>query len=343
MKSNGLKILLIEPDKKQSNVLIKILMELEYQVILSKNVEDAIKKLLEFTPNLIICQNDLKEYSGFHFYNVLHNEMMKIQLPFILLINEFSRDILSVGIELGIDSFIFPPFENVKIRNILHKQLQKSEKFQSDTISQFRSVFDDTPFGIFTLKNKKIVDANPTFYNLVEKDNIKIKDFTLTELFNFKSGYSNELKLLRCLNGVALRSSFKAVPLIFNSKKKFNIYLSFIENRATSYKMIGLIIPDEPVLFQNDSPLNARIKASNKSIEIVETDRVHDEFFTNREKQVLRLSAQGAAVKQIAARLGISARTVEKHRSNIIRKTKTANITEAVFYANKKQLIEVDV
>ena len=306
MKSTGLQILLIEPDKKQNDLLTELLIELDYQVISSKNVETGLKNLLQFTPNLIICQNDLNEYSGFHFYGILNNKMLGNRIPFILLINEFRKDDLSVGVELGIDSFIFPPFEKEKIGNILHKQLQKHTENNKDAIIQFRSIFKDTPFGIFVMKNKKITYANEIFFQLVEKNNAKNKDFTLTELFNFNNGQNNELQLLRCLNGIATYSSFHSVPLQSGSKMKFNIYLSFIENRASFFKMIGLVIPDESATGKNPTSIGKLIRKRNKVLKEVNSERVKDAFFTNREKQVLKLSAQGAAVKQIAAQLGIS-------------------------------------
>ena len=342
MNATGLKVLLIEPDKKQNEFLTEILIELDYQVISSGNVETALKNLLEFTPHIVICQNEMNEHSGFHFYNILSNKMLGNRLPFVLLMNKFHKDDLSVGIELGIDSFLFPPFEKEKIQNILNKQLQKHKENYKDAVTQFRSMFDDTPLGIFELRNKKVTDANQTFYRLIDKSNAKYKDFNFTEIFNFNNGHNNELKLLRCLSGIAPHTSFYSVPLHSDSAKKFNIYLSFIENRASFFKMIGLIIPNESSAEANNFSISQLIQERNKILKGADGKRVKDELFTNREIQVLKLSAQGAAVKQIAAQLGISVRTVEKHRSNIIQKTRTSNITEAVFYASNKQLLEAD-
>ena len=64
-------------------------------------------------------------------------------------------------------------------------------------------------------------------------------------------------------------------------------------------------------------------------------------LITSRERQILELSATGCPIRQIAKRLGISERTVEKHRSNIIQKTKTENIMEAVFMYGKNHLLNI--
>jgi FixJ family two-component response regulator len=51
---------------------------------------------------------------------------------------------------------------------------------------------------------------------------------------------------------------------------------------------------------------------------------------TDRELEVLRLLVNGMLNKQVAAQLGISPRTVETHRANIMRKTRTENLPELV-------------
>ena len=49
---------------------------------------------------------------------------------------------------------------------------------------------------------------------------------------------------------------------------------------------------------------------------------------TYREKEVLKLAIEGKANKAIATELGISARTVEVYRTNILKKTLKANFLE---------------
>jgi DNA-binding CsgD family transcriptional regulator len=54
---------------------------------------------------------------------------------------------------------------------------------------------------------------------------------------------------------------------------------------------------------------------------------------TRRETEVLRLLADGLSDREIAARLGISAKTVEKHVGAVLRKTGTASRTAAAVHA----------
>lgn len=56
-------------------------------------------------------------------------------------------------------------------------------------------------------------------------------------------------------------------------------------------------------------------------------------FLTAREREVLRLTADGLTSARIAARLGISPRTVEAHRANVLRKLGLRNHADLIRYA----------
>ena len=60
---------------------------------------------------------------------------------------------------------------------------------------------------------------------------------------------------------------------------------------------------------------------------------------TGREMEVLRLIEQEYSNKQIAQTLLISERTVETHRKNIFRKTKTNNVIGLIKYAYEHKLV----
>jgi two-component system response regulator FixJ len=53
-------------------------------------------------------------------------------------------------------------------------------------------------------------------------------------------------------------------------------------------------------------------------------------MLTRRERDVLAQLAEGATNKETAQRLGLSARTIEGHRSSIMKKVGVRNATELV-------------
>ncbi len=64
----------------------------------------------------------------------------------------------------------------------------------------------------------------------------------------------------------------------------------------------------------------------------------HDSL-TSREKEILRLVAEGTKNKEIAGLLGISLRTVQAHRTNLMRKLGVHDRTELVKYAVRNGVV----
>ena len=70
----------------------------------------------------------------------------------------------------------------------------------------------------------------------------------------------------------------------------------------------------------------------------------HESFdgLTARQQEVLTLIAEGLSNRDIASRLGISVRTVERHRENIMERLNLHSRTALVKYALRKGLIQLD-
>ncbi|MCL5044693.1 MAG: response regulator transcription factor [Deltaproteobacteria bacterium] len=63
---------------------------------------------------------------------------------------------------------------------------------------------------------------------------------------------------------------------------------------------------------------------------------------TGRERQVLKLIAEGATSKEIASRLGISPKTAQIHRDNLKHKLGVRSTAAMVRYAIKSKLVRID-
>ncbi|RKX30772.1 MAG: DNA-binding response regulator [Verrucomicrobia bacterium] len=61
---------------------------------------------------------------------------------------------------------------------------------------------------------------------------------------------------------------------------------------------------------------------------------------SNRERQILQLVAESFSTREIAARLSLSVRTVDNHRTNIMRKLNLHNVAALTRYAIKHELVE---
>ncbi len=59
-----------------------------------------------------------------------------------------------------------------------------------------------------------------------------------------------------------------------------------------------------------------------------------------REREVVQLIAEGKSTKEVADRLGISPKTAETHRTNIMRKLNLHSVTELVRFAIRNKIVE---
>src|SRR5580700_91423 len=64
---------------------------------------------------------------------------------------------------------------------------------------------------------------------------------------------------------------------------------------------------------------------------------------TAREREVRQLLAEGKSSKEVAVLLNLSTKTVETHRSNIMRKLSLHSIRDLVVYAIKNNIIQIQM
>jgi DNA-binding NarL/FixJ family response regulator len=64
---------------------------------------------------------------------------------------------------------------------------------------------------------------------------------------------------------------------------------------------------------------------------------------TAREREVTQLLAEGKSSKEVASLLNLSTKTVETHRSNIMRKLNLHSIRDLVVYAIKNNIIQIQM
>lgn len=69
----------------------------------------------------------------------------------------------------------------------------------------------------------------------------------------------------------------------------------------------------------------------------------HKRPLTKREEEIVRLISGGLRNKDVAKVLGISVKTVETHRVNIMNKLALQNLAQLIRYAVQKGLIQIEV
>lgn len=64
------------------------------------------------------------------------------------------------------------------------------------------------------------------------------------------------------------------------------------------------------------------------------------DLLTPREREIVQLLAEGKSNKEVASTLGISPKTIETHRANIMRKLNLHSVSELVRFAVRNRMVE---
>jgi len=61
---------------------------------------------------------------------------------------------------------------------------------------------------------------------------------------------------------------------------------------------------------------------------------------TTREREIVQLVSEGKSTKEVASLLGISVKTAETHRANVMRKLQVHSVTDLVRYAVRNEIVQ---
>ncbi|WP_211226580.1 response regulator [Pedobacter glucosidilyticus] len=78
---------------------------------------------------------------------------------------------------------------------------------------------------------------------------------------------------------------------------------------------------------------------SEKMINFMSTQSISENVLSNKENEILGLISKGLTTKEIAAKLFVSTRTIETHRTSILKKFEVKNTAELIKKATEINLI----
>ncbi len=335
MISTRYKILLILSSAEECGFIRQVLKNQEYLIIEALSVEAGIQKTIENSPDLIICQNEMGESSGFHVYNRLKDTLIKNCIPFFIYSDKFDQEDILIGLEMGIDNFIISPVDETALINKIEHQIKKIKKLKLNETERFKTHFNSTPVAKFIMNNKRIELPNNAFRKLMHFCSETNTYPLFEEIFALSGNKINLMNFRKCINGFVQQCNLEGVPCILLDGSCFDIHLYYVDSNLEG-KLFAEVFPS--IINSNSTSLTVSPDiCKNLGEEPARNEKNDSENIklTPREKEIFYLSSLGLPVKQIAAKLGISQRTIEKHRANIMQKTKTNSILEAIHILNK--------
>ncbi len=141
----------------------------------------------------------------------------------------------------------------------------------------------------------------------------------------------------------------KTKIIILSMHASESYVLEALRNGANGY-VLKDTASEELVAAIRDVIAGRRYLSSQLSERAIETyilkaeSTVEDSYdsLTTREREVLKLAAEGSTNNEIAERLFISPRTAETHRANLMKKLALSNHTELIRYAIRRGVLSLD-
>lgn len=140
-----------------------------------------------------------------------------------------------------------------------------------------------------------------------------------------------------------IQPSIKILALSMYSDK--NYYLSMIDAGACGFllKNSNFEEVEKAITDVCDDKSYISIEILNEILKYPEkaSFNVFESELTERETEVLLLICKGLTNNEIADKLVLSKRTVDKHRENLLQKTQSKNTVNLVIYAIKKGFLQI--
>lgn len=370
--SNGVKILLVEDDRALAITISNLLRVKGYEVTHAGDGASGIQKAFEIIPDLILCDISMNDINGYDVFNVLKESSATAMIPFVFLTAKSELKDIRFGMQLGADDYIVKPFEYDELLTSLQTRLNKAEAHRKANEEKFLALSMIAPYGIFIYQGDQFIETNPSLSNTLGYTRPELLSMGFADIIAAKDRTKAMDKIDRCLRGFE-----KDIHVSFNVVHKdghqiptelYGMVGLKVKGRAS---MLGTIIQSkaEEVQEKNYEGLAINeIEEFEKAIDLlagtrnyISTELVNKLIsvfrnneairekaleedtisFSDRELEVLSHVCEGLSTKEIADRLFISSRTVEKHRANLMTKTNAKNIIEVIIYAVKHKLIDL--
>lgn len=130
-------VLVVEDSPATAKLLEIKLLEEGFNVVMSANAKDAIDKLYDFSPDLILSDVMMPEMDGFELLQKVRSETMRGDIPFIFISSKSSTEDKLRGFHLGGDDYITKPFQVDELIARIRVNIKRSERLRKESATDF--------------------------------------------------------------------------------------------------------------------------------------------------------------------------------------------------------------
>lgn len=118
-------ILLIDDDANVLNIVKRLLSEDKYNIVTATNGREGIEKLVNFYPDIIICDIVMPLMDGYEFRDAIRERDEYYLTSFIFMSAKSTTDDKVRGLQHGVDAYITKPFNLTEFKAIVDSMIAK--------------------------------------------------------------------------------------------------------------------------------------------------------------------------------------------------------------------------
>lgn len=157
------KILIVDDEASMQTALEALLYRENYELVFAQNGQEALKKVAEFVPDLILLDVMMPDMDGFEVCMRLRADPMMSQVPIVMVTALDDRASRMRGFEVGVDDFISKPYDSSELRARVRTitQLDRFRRLLQER-ARFEWVVEQADDGYLMLDTAdQITYANP--------------------------------------------------------------------------------------------------------------------------------------------------------------------------------------
>ncbi|GAB2770661.1 response regulator transcription factor [Salinimicrobium soli] len=305
-----------------------------YETTTVKNMHAGYSMALGYLPDIILIDyaslgleslKNLPNFKSSHFLNK----------SFLFLYGDReNKKVLDKNFKEHVDGILYDSLSYKRIIEEMEDIISSKRCLTNYWKDSFMGLFNLLQNPVILLQDEKIIAINDAFkkdFFVTTRKQIKLTDLVLNK---------NKAKVRETLRKFIKSKHLKAsttTTLLMNEKlREAKVTFSKLD-KALNGQMIMMIN-----FTGKEFPINQEIGTASAETEAYFSNSVScSEEFTKREKEIISLLCKGYKTKEISEALCISAKTIEKHRANIVKRTHSGTILESIVYALNHNLIDI--
>ncbi|MEE2742366.1 MAG: response regulator [Bdellovibrionota bacterium] len=163
LSMSGEKILIVEDLKDMRDLISRSLRRQGFQTLTANNGEDALEKLKNVIPDVIILDWMMPKMTGPEFIKVIKEKPNLSSIPTILLTAKSDEESRREGTKIGSDAYLGKPFNENELLNVVKNMIQLKQNISKAI--ETRDILDRLESSIFIVQSDLIIQSPVSKYS----------------------------------------------------------------------------------------------------------------------------------------------------------------------------------